>query len=121
MFVIRSEQLQQLDVMAYSRFYARLIAWLRIHAPAAKEMTNEELLQLIGRQQQRAAAYELTTERDLHRWCYLAVVTEERFDTLPEVQAMLRDPKLGTPSDRLELLMRSLAQAAMARDAGLVR
>ena len=52
---------------------------------------------------------------------FFAVVTEERFDTLLEVQAMLRNPELGTPSDRLELLMRSLAQAAMARDAGVVR
>jgi hypothetical protein len=121
MLVIRADQNEQLEVMAHGRFYARLMAWLRIHARPAAQMTNEDLLNLIGRQQERAAAHRITTERDLAKWCYLAVVTKERFDTLPEVDAVLRNPQHGTPSQRLDLLLNSFRNAAAERESGRTR
>lgn len=118
MLVITASQYQQLEIMSYGRFYARLMAWLRIHARPAAQMTSQALLSLVGRQQERAAVYWITTERDLAKWCYLAIMTSERFDKLPEVNALLRNPKYGTPSQRLDLLINSVGDAAVKRETG---
>src|SRR5580704_2174968 len=98
MLNVTEAQFSAFEDDAREHFRSRLAAWLRGNADPAKNMSDEELIALIKRQEPRAAAYKIETERGIAKWCYLAVMTAERFDQLPEIDAALRDSWHGTPS-----------------------
>jgi hypothetical protein len=87
------------------------MGWLRRNAPRANRTDDAKLLDLINRQEEHAAQYGLCTKRDITKWCYLALITREDFDSMSPIAEMLRDPTWGRrPSERLDNLLRQLAQ-----------
>lgn len=108
---ITDEQLALLRANAGRSFHLRLVPWLRRHAPPAQTMPEPKLLALVARQQPRAARYGLIAERDIAKWCLLALLTTETFDELPGIGAYLANGHGERPGARLDALMRSYAQA----------
>lgn len=118
MLTISNRQIELLDADAQRRFRQRLKGWLRQHAVMPHPVDDEALLSLIERAEPRAARYGLTSERDLAKWCLVVLLTNESFDDLPPVRDLLLNAKLGRPSARLDLLLRSFARQ-LDRPAGL--
>lgn len=121
MLNITDEQFSELEDDARLRFRARLAGWLRVHAEPARSMDYLELIALIERQEPRAAAYQIETERGIAKWCYLAVITSECFDQMAEVDAVLRDRRYGTPSQCLDAVMAGFMHAAHEYELGIRR
>jgi hypothetical protein len=119
MLKITEVQFSALDDDTRLRFRIRLTAWLRVHAELARDMSDEELISLIERQELRASAYQIETKRALAKWCYLAVMTAERFDQTAEVDVALKDRRLGTPPQRLDAVMAAFINAAHQRELGI--
>jgi hypothetical protein len=114
MLTITDRQYAEIHRVHVAAFRAKIAAWLRGAAPAASALNDAELQALIERQEPRAARFGLVTERDIAKWCFLAVMTGEQFDKHTAVIAFLSDSRQGArPSDRLDGLMREYAQAAM--------
>jgi len=120
MLQISQPQLDALDSEARSRSRSHLAAWLQEQGGPTRSIDHSEILALIDRQIPRAATFDFSTERQLAKWCYLALLTNERFDQLPEVQAILRDQRLGSLDLRLELLLIGLARAAELDEAARI-
>jgi hypothetical protein len=121
MLNITNEQFSELEDDARLRFRARLAGWLRVRAEPSRSIDYLELIALIKRQEPRAVAYQIETERGIAKWCYLAVITAERFDQTAEVDAVLRDSRYGTPSQRLDAVMAGLMHAAHEYELGIRR
>jgi hypothetical protein len=119
MLNISEAQFSKMEDDARQRSRLRLAAWLRAHADPAKNMSDEALIALIERQEPRAAAYRIETERGIAKWCYLAVMTTERFDQTAEVDTVLRDRRLGAPPQRLDAVMGAFINAARQRESGI--
>jgi hypothetical protein len=114
MLTISGRQYGEMERLHKRAFRIRIVAWLRKTIPGIKH-TDEQLYALVERQQPRAAHFSLVSERDIAKWCFLAVVTGEQFDKHEAVVAFLRDPRSGpSASDRLDALMRDYAKAADA-------
>ena len=111
MWRINNTQYAALDSAARDPYRRRLMTWLRQHAEPAKTMPDGALRDLIIRQEPRAAAYGVLTEREIARWCFLAVITGEKFDQASEVREFLGDPFQGSPGGKMQILMTSLAYA----------
>lgn len=111
MLTIRPEQFEALDANAHHAFHIRLMSWLREHSSPAVQMDDVALLGLIARGEARAAPYGLTSERDIARWCLLATLTNEKFSEEKQVGEFLRNPRYGSPSERLQIVLNSLAWA----------
>ena len=111
MWRITNSQYAALDHAARDPYRLRLMTWLRQHAEPAKTMPDGALRDLIIRQEPRAATYGISTERGIARWCFLAVITGEKFDQASEVREFLGDPLQGSPDRKMQTLMNSLAYA----------
>jgi hypothetical protein len=119
MLTISETQYDALAEHALVDFRNRLAAWLRVHAPPAAEMEDSALRALIARQEVRAARFGLTTRRELAKWCFIAVLTAERFDLHPAVIGYLHDEQHGgRPGERLDALMGEYAAVADAAARG---
>ena len=99
-----------------ARWIGRLCEWLRRHAEPARTMSEPTLAALVRRQCDHARAVGITTERALAKWCYLAAMTGERFDTLSEVAAVLRDRSIRSAAQRVDILMKAYESAARRRE-----
>jgi hypothetical protein len=99
----------------------RLMVWLRQHAEPARSMSDSELRALIDRQQPRAATYGIVSERGIAKWCYMSVITGERFEQVPGVSDFLRNRTEFTPDKRMDGLMMATARALHTSDPGLKR
>jgi hypothetical protein len=119
MLNISDAQFSAIDDDARLRFRIRLAAWLRVHAEPARNMDDQELIALIERQEPRAAAYQIETERGIAKWCYLALMTAERFDQMPEIDAFLKEERNGTPPQRLDKLIDGYTYAAQEHELGI--
>ena len=107
MLRLSNEQYQALRADAFRRWRERLVGLLREHAEPARAMNDHDLLALIARQEARAAAYGIRTERGLAKWCFMALIMGEGFDQAPEASSFLRDPLLGNPDECVSKLLRS--------------
>ena len=110
MLTISNRQMEVFDTDARRRFRRRLKDWLRQYALMPHPLDDEALLELIERAEPRAASYGLTSERDVAKWCLIALLANELFDQLPAVQTVLVNAGLGKPSARLDLLLRSFSR-----------
>lgn len=103
-----------LEQIAQEKFRHRVAVYLREHLPEHTAVfSDSELDNKITGWQQRAAAYEVTTERGIAKWSFLALVTGDKFDKTPAIQEYLRQPapepsvKMDTLMDVLEIRLRS--------------
>ena len=106
---------------AIKDYYLRLMVWLRQHAETARSMSDPDLRALIDRQQPRAANHGIVSERGIAKWCYLSLITQERFEEAPGVTEFLRNRTEFTPDQRLDGLMMATARALHVSDPGLKR
>lgn len=86
---ISSTQIAAFDAAAREHSHRQLVAWVRQYADPAKQKDDKELLELIARQEPRAAAFGIESEREFAKWCFIAVMTAERFYLIPERKAYL--------------------------------
>lgn len=113
MLIISARQFSKLKVAAQAEFRRSLMPWLRTYADRSRGLNDADLLEFIELQERRAAKHGLVTKRQIAKWCLLALITREDFDSLPPITQMLDDPYYGPePADRLDLLMVLLARAA---------
>lgn len=113
MLTISPKQMQVFEEAAQERFRLSLAAWLRLRSVKARRMPDRELESLIRSEEARAAVYSLRTQRQVAKWCALALLTCAAFDAPAVVAAALDDPANGaTAEDRLDRLMAAVAATA---------
>ena len=115
MLTISEAQFLALELAARKRWRQTLISWLRKHAEPARSMSNDNLSAFVERQEARAASFGIERQSDIAKWCFMSVMTAERFDQDPQILALLRDPDRDSMTMRLDLLMTSYAAAALRR------
>jgi hypothetical protein len=102
---ISQGQYEAFEADTVRRWYGRLVAWLRQSIPQLRTMTDADLMALIKRQEVRTKALGLVSEREIGKWCFLAVVTRERLEEIVELSAILHDESQGSRERRLDILM----------------
>lgn len=90
--------------------FAQLATHCRTFYPdAVCQLTNEALINQLHSCHSRAQGYGLTSRRDLYRFVNLALSFGWEFDrdtNLPWMRQYLTDPRVDSPAQRLELLVK---------------
>ena len=102
---IRKEQKEVLEANALAILPARLRATLRQHLPERREdLEGAEGLQRVEAAVEQARARGFTGERDTAKFVTLGFVLGEGFAAEPWAATILDDPRLETPTERVEAL-----------------
>ncbi|GJJ00751.1 hypothetical protein RugamoR64_12890 [Duganella rhizosphaerae] len=108
---ISPAHLQTFAQQAHDNFVAAMAAHLHTHFPAlAWSLTPDELRDHINACIERAARYQLTSQRQVCRYLNLAATYGWNFDGDPErswMREILTDSSLAQPGDRLDRLVQS--------------
>jgi hypothetical protein len=113
MLRIRQQQFDQLTTETLKNFRTRVAKYLREHLPEqTAKLSERELGEKIISWQERAVRYDINTERAIAKWCYMAVVGGDEFDTIPEVESYLKreTPPPAAKVDALMTILRVLLQ-----------
>jgi len=111
MFVIRKEQLEAFGPLGKKAFEDRVIAHLKKVFPERSHTLGElKLRETIQFATQRAAAYRITSERDVCKYIDLMILYGRDFDkdpNLPWALAILQNQTIRNPSSKIERLYKA--------------
>ena len=106
---IRTDQIATLASSRAATFRQSMLRHIRTHFPAATASFDDHQLEaLVSTTIARARRYDLVSEADVCRFLNLAATFGWEFDGDTEcawMQAMLTDPEISAPGDRLRLLV----------------
>lgn len=108
MLIIRKTQMEALGDYRYKQFENRMVVHLnKFFNKTCVEMGEVKTRELIRKGVERAAKYEIVSERDVCKFIDVMCSVGERFDedpTLPWAKHILRDKTLKSPRRRMEKL-----------------
>jgi len=111
MLTLRKEQLAVFGPLGKKAFEDRMIAHLKKVFPEQSETLGEpQLRETIQYGTQRAAAYRITSERDVCKYIDLMVLYGRDFDKdpdLPWAQSILHNQAIRNPSSKIERLYKA--------------
>jgi hypothetical protein len=111
MLTIRKEQLAVFGPLGKKAFEDRVLAHLKKVFPEQSESLGEpKLRETIQYGTQRAAAYRITSERDVCKYIDLMVVCGRDFDKDPAhpwAQSILQNESIRNPSSKIERLYKA--------------
>lgn len=114
MLKIRKEQLAVFGPLGKRAFEDRMLAHLKRVLPAqCGAMGASNLRELIQYGTHRAAAYRITSERDVCKYIDLMILYGRDFDkdpALPWASSMLQNQAIRNPSSKIERLYRAAKQ-----------
>jgi hypothetical protein len=114
---IRSEQIQQMQVLMDTKFCGRICTELRTEIPAQVSRFGDlDLLRVVSDAVEKAKKYQVTGGDAVRRFVKLAVLISPQFDEIPDVQRFLRLPDLD-PDAKIKLLCELTAQHLRAKGA----
>ncbi|HEX8242709.1 MAG TPA: hypothetical protein VF541_04425 [Longimicrobium sp.] len=109
MLIIRDEQLRAMQAGFDDEFVGRILPPLRERHPAEYAALGPERLRALAHAGlERGGGYGLTSEVNVFRFVELMLLFGADFDTdpaLPWAAAVLGDPELHDPDERMELLL----------------
>jgi hypothetical protein len=106
--IIRQEQMAVLTDRANQLYRREVAAYLRRNLPIqTSSLDDQQLDERIAGWQSRAARYNVVTERAVAKWCYLALVTGDKFDEQPAIREYLSQSR-PEPSMKMDNLMDAL-------------
>ena len=108
MLRIRAEQMEILRAPLVHRIVLNLVAHARQHFPEqCAAQSDQELYEQMADTVRRAEKYDITSERDLHKYVNITMVYGPGFDEQDETAwtvAYLTDPVVVLPSRRIDRL-----------------
>lgn len=108
MLTIRSEQMEVLRGPFTHRIVLNLMAHARQHFPEeCSHLSDEELREQMAETARRAEKYDITGERDLHKYVNITKIYDLDFDEQEETAwtvTYLTDPAVALPSQRIDRL-----------------
>ena len=111
MFTIRKEQTAAFGPLGKKAFEDRVVAHLKKVFPAQSEALGEPTVrETIQYGTQRAAAYRITSERDVCKYIDLMIFYGRDFDKDPNhpwAQAVLQNQTLRNPSTKVDRLFKA--------------
>src|SRR5580692_10520772 len=111
MLTIRKEQLAVFGPLGKKAFEDHMVAHLKKVFPAQFESFGDpQLRETIQYGTQRAAAYHITSERDVCKYIDLMILYGRDFDkdpNLPWAQSVLRNQAIRNPSSKIERLFKA--------------
>ena len=107
MIDISASQFERFVSISDEAFCVRLISWLTSNAPGAADLGAVALRVLIDRQIPLARTFGAVSERDIVKWCMLAILTSEQFISVPAVAAYLTDTP-GRVGRKLDSILRTI-------------
>jgi hypothetical protein len=112
MLKIKSSQIEALSRLQLDSFMDRVLTRLRKSFPKARTISDNDGYELIQQGIERAAAYDIISERDVAKYVGLMLLWGREFDSVHTdswVVSILRNPTLD-PGYKLDLLYDHAAQ-----------
>jgi hypothetical protein len=111
MLTIRKEQMSVFGPLGIKAFEDRMLAHLKKVFPEQSESLGDpKLRESIQYGTQRAAAYRITSERDVCKYIDLMILYGRDFDkdpSLPWAQSVLQNQGIRNPSSKIERLFKA--------------
>jgi hypothetical protein len=111
MLTLRKEQIAVFGPLGKKAFEDRMFAHLKKVFPEQSELLGEpKLRETIQYGTQRAAAYRITSERDVCKYIDLMILYGRDFDkdpTLPWAQSVLQNQAIRNPTSKVERLYKA--------------
>jgi hypothetical protein len=111
MLTLRKEQIAVFGPLGKKAFEDRVLAHLKRVFPEQSETLGEpKLYETIQYGTQRAAAYRITSERDVCKYIDLMILYGRDFDkdpTLPWAQSVLQNQAIRNPTSKVERLYKA--------------
>jgi hypothetical protein len=111
MLTLRKEQITVFGPLGEQAFEDRMLAHLKkVFSEQSESLGDPKLRETIQYGTQRAAAYHITSERDVCKYIDLMILYGRDFDkdpNLPWAQSVLRNQAIRNPSSKIERLFKA--------------